>query len=74
MEFDWLFDEEKEELIWQTRDKEQIPISKLSTSHIKNIIRVLKVKKYKLDLIPILESELIRRTEEFKYTRLDFTI
>lgn len=48
---------------WETKDKEVIPISKMSTSHIKNCIKKIIGDEWRELCLWSLTKELIRRNE-----------
>lgn len=74
-DYDWLFGEDSETLedspsqsfevsepIWTTKDGDEIPLSKMTTSHICNCIRLLESRgKFKHKWYQIFKSELERR-------------
>lgn len=50
-------------LCWETRDKKLIPITKMSDEHLKRCIILIKKKIWRTMYLPVLESELKRRSK-----------
>lgn len=56
----------EEEIVWETRDGNFIPISQMTTSHIKNSINMIlkSNKKWRKGYLVPLQKELTKRTKK----------
>lgn len=55
----WLRNRNEGKIVWETKDKDLIPISKMGDDHLKNAIRMLERKEETLELLENYDLDIV---------------